>query len=338
MCQYTETKCYNPIKLQGLNDTKELRLTIASTRFGALKPGPTYVYFFIQAPHKLSEMLAGPCGRGEDMNQFSIKPLSIDDIPLLDLIKPNDWSCITKIHEHYLKTKAARCIKVVSEAAIIVGIGTGLSFNGTGWIAHIIVAKDYQNKGIGTLIVKDRIEDLKHNCGCKVITLTATDQGYPLYTKLGFSDETMYRILVKSNDNIHDMPQRKNVVPIRPKHYEAVLEIDKVTSGENRGDFLTPALQNGIVYINEGKILGFYLPGLGDGGISAINEIAGIELLKERTKEPNKIFVPEENNVAYNYLQSKGYNEVRKIHRMVLGNSFERKPENCYSRIGGFAG
>ncbi len=37
------------------NEVINRNLTIASTRFGALKSGPTDVHFFIQAPHKLSE-------------------------------------------------------------------------------------------------------------------------------------------------------------------------------------------------------------------------------------------------------------------------------------------
>jgi len=92
------------------------------------------------------------------------------------------------------------------------------------------------------------------------------------------------------------------------------------------------------VYQNNNQVLGFYLPGFGDGGISAITEEAGIELLKMRIVETNKIFIPEENKVAYDYLISNGYIEEKVIHRMIIGEVFERKPQYCYSRIGGFAG
>ena len=66
---------------------------------------------------------------------------------------------------------------------ITIGIGTGISFEGTGWLAHIIVASEHQNRGIGSSIVRNRMEDLLERQGCKAVTFSGdpmTKKGLPL--------------------------------------------------------------------------------------------------------------------------------------------------------------
>ena len=89
------------------------------------------------------------------------------------------WTAV----KFYVKNKACNSIKIVNNRNEIVGIGTGIFFKNTGWLAHIIVSKEYRNQGIGNIIVKDRINYLQNKKDCNVITLTATDLGYPLYKK-----------------------------------------------------------------------------------------------------------------------------------------------------------
>ena len=272
------------------------------------------------------------------MNEYRAEPLRAGDLPLLNSVKPGDWSSISEIHEHYLGTRSASCIKVVHDSGEIMGIGTALSFGQTGWIAHIIVAEKFRCHGLGTFIVKDRIDYLRSQRGCKTISLTATDYGYPVYRKIGFVDETMYRILVRPEGALFGGERDANIVRIEPGKKDEVIQLDRDASGEDRGEFLRPVLQRGFAYLEDNVVTGIYLSGFGDGGITARSAEAGIALLKERIKEPNKIFLPTENEAALEFLLTAGYTEVKQIHRMILGSPFDRDPRMCYSRIGGFAG
>ncbi|OHD79933.1 MAG: hypothetical protein A2355_13310, partial [Spirochaetes bacterium RIFOXYB1_FULL_32_8] len=188
------------------------------------------------------------------------------------------------------------------------------------------------------LIVRNRIDYLQTKCGCKTITLTATDQGYPVYKKIGFIDQSLYYILSRTKDIQNTVEKSSNIFKINNSHYDGIEKIDKITSGEHRMELIKPVLENGFVYIKKGEVDGFYLPDLGDGGVIAQSEEAGIALLNERIKNENKIFLPEENKIAYNYLIKNGYQEIKRIHRMILGQEFVYNPQHCYSRIGGFAG
>lgn len=272
------------------------------------------------------------------MSDFSIADLGVEDLPALNSIKPDDWTGITEIHEHYLRTASCKCIKVIDKHNEILGIGTGIYFDNTGWLAHIIVSKNHQRKGIGTLIVQDRIKLLREKYNCRTITLTATDQGYPLYKKIGFIEESMFKIMTRPHEYQTGYPRDENIIKADQKCFEEMLHIDRLTSGENRKGLLKPVLAGGYVYENKGKVQGFYLPQFGDGGVTAITQEAGIALLRERMKEEKKIFIPEENICAYDFLIDNGYIETKKFYRMIFGTAFTHIPQNCYSRIGGFAG
>ena len=272
------------------------------------------------------------------MNNISVLQLKNSDIPILNTIKPTEWPSIEEIHTHYLSTNCCNCIKVINDNNEILGIGTGISFNQTGWLAHIIVSKNHQRKGIGSIIVQDRIKYFTESCNCKTITLTATDQGHPVYKRLGFVEESMYVTMIRTTENTNDQKISDNIIKAKPEHYEEMLKLDFITSGENREDLLKPIFCNKYVYLKNNNIQGFYLPNFGDSGVTAITEEAGIALLGEKIKKDKWISFPEENIEAYNFLLNNGYKEINRFHRMIYGNSFKHNPHYCYSRIGGFAG
>lgn len=272
------------------------------------------------------------------MTNITINPLLQKDVPILNSIKPDTWASIREIHEHYLRCPGCTSVKAVDRDGRLLGIGTGIAFGQTGWLAHIIVLGEHQRRGIGTRIVEWQIDRLRNVYGCKSVTLTATDQGYPVYVKIGFAEESMYRILERPADLALAGDTHPNVRRIRECEIEAVLRIDRETSGEDRGEFLRPVSKDALVFMDGNEVMGFYLRDFGDGGVSALTEKAGAVLLRERMKDCRKIFIPEENSAGYEYLVSAGYTETKRIHRMILGEPFPRKPALCYSRIGGFAG
>lgn len=55
----------------------------------------------------------------------------------------------------------------------------------TGYIFNVYTLKTYRNKGLSTMLLKNMIEEAKE-LGIGKIFLAATDDGLPIYTKLGF--------------------------------------------------------------------------------------------------------------------------------------------------------
>lgn len=73
----------------------------------------------------------------------------------------------------------------------VVGVGFGTRKGAVGWIGLVCVRPGYQGCGIGralTECVARRLENL----GCRMLVLTATGAGRPLYERLGLSTETQY--------------------------------------------------------------------------------------------------------------------------------------------------
>jgi ribosomal protein S18 acetylase RimI-like enzyme len=93
-----------------------------------------------------------------------------------------------------------------------------------------------------------------------------------------------------------------------------------------------------MVYRTGNMMEGYYLPTLGDGLIIANNEIAGIELLKLHLSHNKQVVIPIENNAAQKFLQETGFEEIKQIKRMRLGNERKVQFANIYNRIGGNVG
>lgn len=54
-----------------------------------------------------------------------------------------------------------------------------------GYIFNVYTLKSYRNKGLSTMLLKNMIEEAK-SLGIGKIFLATTDDGLPIYTKLGF--------------------------------------------------------------------------------------------------------------------------------------------------------
>ena len=78
----------------------------------------------------------------------------------------------------------------------IIGIGTGIVFGNTAWLAHIIVNPEFRRRGIGRKIVIELLNIIK-NTGCETVSLIATELGCPIYEKAGFIEQTKYAFFEK---------------------------------------------------------------------------------------------------------------------------------------------
>jgi len=218
----------------------------------------------------------------------------------------------------------------------IVAIGSAIVFNGSGWLAHIIVLPDHRRQGCGRHMT-EKLMEILHKKGCVTKSLVATALGEPVYTALGFRISCLYRFFEGSQ--IPDRPEDEGIVKMELGDLPEVFALDRDLTGEIRKPLLNSFIREVWLYrdIKTKKLLGYYLPDLGEGTILAQNPDAGLALLSLKhhlTKKPSA--VPEFNQSAQKFLLSRGFREVNTAPRMVLGDDVAWNPLAVFSRISGY--
>jgi hypothetical protein len=130
----------------------------------------------------------------------------------------------------------------------------------------------------------------------------------------------------------------ENISPYQSAYKQAIFDLDKPISGEDRSQHLGDFLAESFVYLQNGNLEGFYLPNLGDGLIMANTPEAGVELMKKRFQKFKIASFPQENKVAQEFMESHGYLPVMTHARMHFQKPMPWKPSDLYNRVGGNIG
>lgn len=259
----------------------------------------------------------------------------INDIPKLRDLQPEGWTDIIPVFEYYVRMPFCKPVKVMAEDKIA-GIGTGISLVNTAWLAHIIVNPEFRKRGIGSFIA-DQLLNILKNSGCETVSLIATELGFPVYKKAGFTEQTEY-VFFEREKPLNNYHSNENVFGLTNITTDDIIAFDKKVSGEDRSRLLIDKLENSYGYQKNGKITGYYLPGFGEGFIAADNMEAGIELMRLRYSLSNKGALPVENREGISFLKENGFTEKKRAKRMFLGKEFLWHPEKIYNRIAGNLG
>lgn len=255
-----------------------------------------------------------------------------EDIPFIQKLQPDGWSNIVPKFQFYIKNKSwCNPVKVKIDNQIV-GVGCGIIFNKTGWLAHIIVDSNYRKQGIGTFIVNNLCNLLKVN-GVETISLIATEYGYPVYEKIGFIKETEYAFFEKEDVLLQNISN--NIKNYSECYEQEIYDLDKIVSGEERYPLINLYLEKSMLYIKDDKVLGFYIPELDEGLIIANNVEAGIELMKLRYSKTNKGVLPVDNLEGIQFLKNNGFKEIKRAKRMVYGNLYLWDKKCLFNRIAG---
>ncbi len=270
------------------------------------------------------------------MIDFSLSPLTEGDLPLLAHLQPADWSDITAMHRFYLSSQFAHPYKVIV-GGNIAGIGSALILSGTAWLAHIIVAEEFRNRGIGAFISASLRDIALEKFNCKTVSLIASDMGLPVYKKQGFVVQGEYNVYTTSAGQPH-FPPSEHVIPADEEHLSGILSLDRMISGEDRQAVIRQHLDGAYVYEESGRLTGAYLTNLGEGLIIANDKTSGIELLKRKVSECDRLTLPAENTDAGCFLREAGFTKLRSVTRMFYGDAFQWEPRSLFSRLGGYLG
>jgi GNAT superfamily N-acetyltransferase len=265
---------------------------------------------------------------------MQIVPLTTSDLDLLPAIQPSDWADIRIPIGFYLQADFCHPFKVEING-VLVGTGTAILHETTGWLATIVTHTGYRNKGIGKAITEHLLAFLQSK-QCNYIYLMATALGEPVYTKVGFVTESHYDYY--KNVVHEDLAISTNIIAYQPAYEQQVLAIDRAVSGENRALYLESFIHDSFLYIDNNIVQGIYFPRLGDGMIIANTEMAGIELMKKRLQKFNIVSFPQENLAASKSMQSLGYEPFTTHARMHYGKQLPWNPAGLFNRVGGNIG
>ena len=186
-------------------------------------------------------------------------------------------------------------------------------------------------------MITKNLLDIVATQNCKSVHLLATDLGFPVYKKQGFTEDTDY-IIYKQPDDDFELDISDKIIGIKEKHKDAISELDKSVSGEDRFFRLQEHFSAAKVYFDDNRMQGFFLPTFGEGLIVAENSIAGIALMQERLLENEIATLPVDNLEAIQFLTELQFTPQRTLKRMVLGGKRNWEPQNLYNRVGGYIG
>lgn len=264
-----------------------------------------------------------------------IEAFTEQDLPQLPDLQPEEWNPLTPVFEFYLHSDFCFPVKY-SERGVIAGVGVTIIHQHTAWLAHIIVHKEYRNKGIGSIITQALIH-AAGKPGVQTILLLATALGEPVYQKHGFKKEGNY-IFVKRDEEIilEDIP---SVLLYQANFKNELLKFDYEISGEDRSKLIIPHLNETRIVVDQNTIQGYYIPTLQEGPIIARDETAAASLIQfKHASGITKAAFPEINIHATQLLTDLGFKEYMKSSRMYLGKPLTWQPAKIYSRIGGNLG
>jgi N-acetylglutamate synthase-like GNAT family acetyltransferase len=256
------------------------------------------------------------------------------DLQQLPALQPADWGDLTPRFQYFIESDLCSPVKI-EENGELVAIGTSVFHCDTVWLACIVVHPGHRNKGLGNTVTRALIDDIDRN-RYQTIYLDATEYGYPVYKKLGFEVETQYAHLRRETEPVPYEISDK-IIPYEDQYKEQMMALDRSVSGEDRmmlHDFLSQT----ELYVEGNQVLGFYIPGWGDGPIVAANNEVGLELMKLRVQEYGMAVLPIANQAALDFLKENGYQIYKHSRRMLLGEVRAWKPELLFNRISGQLG
>ncbi len=266
---------------------------------------------------------------------MNIKPLVKKDLAHLEPLQPEGWQDIKPSLQFYLANDFCHVVKICKQNTMM-GLGAGIVFGKTAWLAHIIVGKEFRRQGLAYKIVAHLLERLS-SLGCETISLIATDMGYSIYKRSGFKKQTDY-VFFKRETPPAPCEDPDNIISFSSCYQKEVFKLDQAVSGEDRGRILTGKLKTAALYREDGKTTGVFLPELGEGMVIAEDIRAGIVLMKKKYAAEEKAVLPVENKAGIAFLLENNFIEVSRAARMIWGKPLFWQPDKLYSRIAGNLG
>jgi GNAT superfamily N-acetyltransferase len=212
--------------------------------------------------------------------------------------------------------------KVISTAAVF-------PYKTIASLGVVMVDPDYRRMGLGTQLVQKCISKVPNI----PIMLVATEEGKPLYEKLGFLTVDILNKLVATEYKSNLLFEMDRLQSITNDDIEEILRLDKEAFGADRSTFLKLRIQQATYRVmlqnQDGKILGFAL-GVQTPDILVIGPVVApdqvfayhlIDYIARKHKGPMRIDIPSEHQRLSNDLLRYGFKIERNPPIMLINGT-----------------
>ncbi len=273
-----------------------------------------------------------------------IRLMQPQDIPAgLELCRLAGWNQIEADWRRLLELEP-QGLFVADEAGRVAGTASTTSYDcRTAWIGMVLVHPDFRRQGIGSALMTRCIETLRAR-GIQSIKLDATDQGRPVYLKLGFHDERAdCRYAGTVPGGLTASPLAR---PLQSGDWPGVLALDEEAFGADRRRLLELLARDGqaAVAAEGGRVRAYGFLRRGHlasqiGPVVAVDaaaaEAVARTLLAGTVGRPVFWDVLPDNADAVRLAESLGLTVARRLTRMVLGDTMN---SGAVNRVYGAAG
>ncbi|MDQ3935015.1 MAG: GNAT family N-acetyltransferase [Actinomycetota bacterium] len=217
----------------------------------------------------------------------------------------------------------------------VVGAGSCLPFERTGWVGGVAVHPGHRGAGLGSDLTEAAMRALEQE-GVRTALLHATAVAKALYERLGFVAETEFAEL-RGGGALAPPREAPRIRAAEPDDLEAVLALDRESTGEDRRRLIGALWPHGaLVAEHESRPIGFALPQRRSsaGAVVAADPVAGQALLAaaiEERGEPVRVGVPTGHADALALLEGAGYSEALRTTRMHRGEAPGWSPERIFA-------
>ena len=295
----------------------------------------------------IAEAPIGPTRYRERMAQTTatarIRPMLAADIAqATQVILDGGWSDRSVFFEWAITHPT--CFPLVAEAdGRVVGTGVATVNGRVGWVGAIFVAEDRRRSGLGTALSRAVVEELERQ-GCVTQVLIATNEGRPIYERLGFTVHARY--VLETAPDAAAAPDDGTVRPYAPGDFDAIADLDRRATGEDRSAILRAfaSPETGLVALRRDGSVGAFVMRASWGGraLIASEPDLAVALLDARRRasvdRPVTIGIFEENAAGRARLAEAGWTERPGGPRLLRGEPLDWRPDWIYGQFTGAIG
>jgi predicted N-acetyltransferase YhbS len=254
-----------------------------------------------------------------------IRPAGSADLdPALALIGRAFGLVVRPPSVHTLVAGAPEGALLVAERdGALIGTAAYVSFGRTAWLGGVAVDASARGSGLGTALTLAALDALGPH---ETVLLLASEAGRPIYERLGFEGEGMYRVFMSPDDAV---PSGS----FHPLDRDTVLALDARVTGETRALAIDAAL-DGIA--SAGGVA--LRPPWGARPILAPDPGEGAALLAAVLEPGLRLAVPEANERAVDALLGLGCVERPGVLRMRRGPAVAWRPTELWGVFSLFFG
>ncbi len=284
----------------------------------------------------------------------AIRPMTPADLePAIAAVRDRGWGDRRSWFAFALGHPACDPLVAV-DGGDVIGTGVGTRNGPAGWVGTIFVAPSRRREGIGMAISTAVCERLEA-AGCRTLLLVATDQGRPVYGRLGFEVETWYRVLEHDGTSEAgaageaggaDPVGRAGDVPLAVGPFGRAdvadaATLDREATGEDREHLLAAfaSVPGGLAVRAGGAPVGFVVRAPWGGGATvAATPAAAERLLATRLAvagpgHPVRAGLLEPNEAGLERLAELGWREVYRVPRMRRGAPLDWRPDRIWGQF-----